>query len=213
MKIYSVFDKEFKTYGQVLKGYDLKPLLETLRRDTLAPSDRTSYTPSVPSLEATDIFLELSNRYFGGMPIQIGCCNGYNTVLNCLEYHRDSELDIADNDVILLVARQDQIENGKLDTAHVVAFLLPAGVGVELFATTLHFAPCAAHIHQNFRVAIVLPRGTNTDKPDFMAQNEEDLRMTARNKWLLAHPDSPAAQNGAPIGLLGENINLQGVIV
>ena len=32
--------------------------------------------------------------------------------------------------------------------------------------------------------------------------------MTARNKWLLAHPDSDEAKNGAHIGLTGENIDL-----
>jgi hypothetical protein len=32
--------------------------------------------------------------------------------------------------------------------------------------------------------------------------------MTARNKWLLAHPDSPEAQSGAVVGLAGPNIDL-----
>ena len=32
--------------------------------------------------------------------------------------------------------------------------------------------------------------------------------MTARNKWLLAHPESQEAQSGAYIGLTGKNIDL-----
>ena len=32
--------------------------------------------------------------------------------------------------------------------------------------------------------------------------------MTARNKWLLAHPDSSEAASGAYIGLTGENIDI-----
>ena len=33
--------------------------------------------------------------------------------------------------------------------------------------------------------------------------------MTARNKWLLAHPESKEAGNGAHIGLKGENIDIK----
>ena len=33
--------------------------------------------------------------------------------------------------------------------------------------------------------------------------------MTARNKWLLAHPDSAEARGGARIGLSGENIDIR----
>ena len=36
---------------------------------------------------------------------------------------------------------------------------------------------------------------------------EEDTWMTARNKWLLAHPDSSEAKSGAHIGLTGKNID------
>ena len=58
-------------------------------------------------------------------------------------------------------------------------------------------------------MAVALPRGTNTDKPDFEPRCEEDLWMTARNKWLLAHPSSAPAQKGAHVGLRGENIDIE----
>ena len=41
------------------------------------------------------------------------------------------------------------------------------------------------------------------------AKCEEDGWMTARNKWLLAHPDSNEAHNGAHIGLRGLNIDIK----
>ena len=44
-----------------------------------------------------------------------------------------------------------------LDTALVKAFRLPAGVLVELYATTLHYAPSNLG-DAGFRVTIVLPR-------------------------------------------------------
>jgi hypothetical protein len=51
-----------------------------------------------------------------------------------------------------------------LDTSQVAAFLLPAGTAVELFATALHYAPCSGSPGEPFRVAVVLPLGTNTEK-------------------------------------------------
>lgn len=63
--------------------------------------------------------------------------------MNALEYHRSSELDIAQTDLILLLGMQQDIENGDIyDTSKVEAFLVPAGTGVELYATTLRYAPC-----------------------------------------------------------------------
>ena len=38
--------------------------------------------------------------------------------------------------------------------------------------------------------------------------NEEDTWLTARNKWLLAHPESTEAKSGAHIGLTGKNIDI-----
>ena len=116
------------------------------------------------------------------------------------------------DDAILLVAREDEIVDGKLDTACVKAFLSPKGTAVEVFATTLHYAPCSAKLGEGFRVIIVLPRGTNTDKPDIIPLNQEDSRLLARNKWLLAHPESSEAENGAYIGLTGENIDIAALI-
>ena len=36
------------------------------------------YVPSVDELEALDVAKELQNRAYGGLPIQIGYCNGHN---------------------------------------------------------------------------------------------------------------------------------------
>ena len=172
------------------------------------PESGTAYRPGIGSLEACAVFGELRDRAFGGMPIQLGMCWGRNTRLNCLEYHRESEINIGSGDFILLLARRDEIVDGVLDTEKVKAFRVPAGVPVEVFATTLHYAPCEVPEEDGFRVAVVLPRGTNTDKPVFDAKCDEDTWMTARNKWLLAHPDSNEAKNGAHIGLCGLNIDV-----
>ena len=207
MKIYSVYDPEFRPYGRVLEGYDTTCLLNAVKTIPL-PETGTAYEPSIPTLEATCNYAEFQNNFYGGMPVEIGMCWGRNSKLNCLEFHRDSELNIGEGEYILLVARLDEVENGVLDTAKVKAFRAPAGVPVEVYATTLHYAPCGPAPGEPFRVAIVLPRGTNFPIPAITPKNPEETYMTARNKWLLAHPESAEAKNGAHIGLTGENIDL-----
>ncbi len=208
MKIYSVTDPEFKPYGKVLEGYDTAELLAAMEKIEL-PGSGTAYRPGIESLEACGVFADFRDRAYGGMPIQLGMCWGRNTKLNCLEYHRDSEVNLGTKDFILLLAKQDEIEDGVLDTAKVRAFRVPGGVPVEVYATTLHYAPCHTCPDCGFRVAVVLPKGTNTDKPAFEPKCEEDRWMTARNKWLLAHPESGEAARGAHIGLKGENIDIK----
>ena len=207
MHIYSVFDPEFKPYGKVLTGYDTDALRSAMAAIPL-PEAGTAYEPGIPALEVSDVFPALRDRAYGGMPIQLGMCWGHNRKLNCLEYHRDSEINIGETDFILLLARQEEIEDNRLDTGKVKAFRAPAGAVVEVYATTLHYAPCHTDAAKGFRVAVALPLGTNTEKPAIEAQDPEDRLLRARNKWLLAHADAPEASNGAWIGLTGENIDL-----
>ena len=211
MKILSVTDPAFAPYGKVLDGYDTKELLRTLEAVTPLP-EATDYVASQPEREALPIAGQLSANAYGGMPIQLGWCNGHNTKLNCLEYHRDSELNVGVQDFILLLAKREEMADGRLDTGKVEAFLCPAGTLVEVYATTLHYAPCSAKAGEGFQVAIVLPKGTNLDKPAILAGNQEDQCLWARNKWLLAHKDSSEAAQGAPVRLDGENIDIAGLI-
>lgn len=207
MKIYSVLDKEFAPYGKVLGGYDTSELLAALDRATPLP-DGVDYVMSEAALESTALFGKLQNNAYGGMPIQLGWCNGHNTKLNCLEYHRDSELNIGLYDFILLVAKADDIVDGKLDTAKVKAFKAAAGQVVEVYATTLHYAPCSAKKADGFKVVIALPKGTNGAMPNIAPANDEDKWLRACNKWLLAHKEAAEAADGAYVGLTGENVDI-----
>lgn len=206
MKIFRVTDPEFKPYGNVLEGYDTTELVEAMKKIPM-PEAGTAYRPAIDSLEACAIFEDLRDRAYGGMPIQLGLCWGYNTKLNCLEYHKDSEVNIGTKDFILLLALRGEIEDGVVDASKVKAFRVPAGTAVEVFATSLHYSPCQTD-EGGFVTAIVLPKGTNTGQPAITPANEEDRWMTARNKWLLAHPDSKEAAKGAHIGISGENIDI-----
>lgn len=211
MEIKSVFDKEFTRYGQVHERYRLDGLLTAMEAIPL-PEEDTAYQPFIPELEAESVFRQFEENAYGGMPIQIGMCWGRNTKLNCLEYHRDSEFNVGTGDFVLLLAKQEEIVDGVLDTAKVKAFRVPAGVLVEVYATTLHYAPCHINEAEGFRVAVVLPRGTNGLRPEIEDVTREDNLLWARNKWLLAHPDSTEAKQGAVVRLTGPNIDIQGAI-
>ncbi|MBR4070944.1 MAG: DUF4867 family protein, partial [Clostridia bacterium] len=133
MKIYSVYDSEFKPYGQVVSGLDeaVAEILEALKTTPLP--EAVGYVPEEACLQELPAATEVSEHLYGGMPVQMGWCNGHNTKLNCLEYHRDSEFNLGTEDFILLVAKQDEIADGKLDTSKVKAFRAPAGVMVECY--------------------------------------------------------------------------------
>ncbi|MCR4952591.1 MAG: DUF4867 family protein [Treponema sp.] len=215
MRIKSVFSHAFEKYGKVLNGYDVTDLLKKLDETTKKPADSVIYEPGDAGLEALPIAKEFSDNAYGGMPIQVGYCNGYNTKLNCLEYHRGSELNIPANDMVLLLASLQNVKNGILDTSTVEAFYVPKGTVVQVYETTLHYAPCNAVkfgevSKEGFRVIIVLPKDTNTEKPKIEEKNLEDKLLWARNKWLIAHPDSSEAKAGAFVGLKGVNIDLAG---
>lgn len=208
MTILPISDPAFASYGKILEGYDTQELLRTLEAATPLPQG-VEYVPSQPELEALPLTSLLASNAYGGMPIQMGWCNGHNTKLNCLEYHRDSELNCGTEDFILLLARMDNIApDGTLDTGLVKAFRVPAGVLVEVYATTLHYAPCSAAKGAGFRVLVALPKGTNGPRPDIQVLNREDSMLWACNKWLLAHPESSEAAQGAPAVLRGENIDI-----
>ncbi len=208
MHIYPVTAPEFKPYGRVVTGMadTVAEILEALKTTPLP--EATGYVPEEPALQELPAAVEVSEHLFGGMPCQLGWCNGHNSRLNCLEYHRDSEFNLGTEDFILLLAKQNEIENDTLSTDKVKAFRVPAGVLIECYATTLHYAPCHADAAKGFRVLIALPTGTNTQRPDIAPKGGDDHLLRARNKWLLAHPDSDEARAGAYVGLTGENIDI-----
>ena len=207
MIIKKVTDVDFKKYGQVLKNYDCSEIIEKMKSSTPLPSD-VIYEPSIKELEELKIAEDLRVREFGELPIQIGYCNGNNYMLNAVEYHRSSEINIAVTDLILLIGCQQDIEDDySYDTANIEAFMVPAGTIIEVYATTLHYAPCNAQ-EDGFKCVVVLPRDTNLPLEKTIEKVNEDELLFARNKWLIGHKDTDLGEQGAFIGLVGENIHL-----
>ena len=206
MQIKSVTDSSFKKYGKIVTGIDCKGLLEVLATKPM-PADDVIYVPGDADLEAVKEAKDFSDSFFGGLEAQIGYCNGNNKKLNAVEYHRCSEVNIALYDTILLIGDQRDIEDDfTYDTSKIEAYKIPAGTAVDLYATTLHYAPCNGE-PQGFRVIVVLPKGTNYDIKDYPVKTPEDRLLMAQNKWLIAHKDGGQAER-AFIGLKGENITI-----
>ena len=206
MKIQNVGDASFRKYGKILEGYDFTGLIKAMKH-TPVPED-VIYVPSSEELEALEVGKDLQNRGYGGLPIQIGYCNGHNKKLNAAEYHRSSEINVAVTDLVLLIGCQQDVEDDfTYDTSKIEAFLVPAGTGIEVYATTLHYAPC--HVNDGgFQCVVVLPKGTNTELTFPAADIGEGRLITAKNKWLIAHEE--AGIEGAFCGLRGENIDITG---
>jgi hypothetical protein len=173
------------------------------------PESGTVYVPSVAGLEATSEFATVVRHCYGEMPLQFGYCMGFNSRLNALEWHKGSELVVAITDLLLLLDRKERIDpDGWYAPTEMRAVPLSAGTVVELYAGTLHFAPLQVR-PSGFRAGIILPRETNL--PLSTPPSPADPFLWARNKWLVAHPESPQAQRGARVGIRGMNTCLQGL--
>lgn len=113
MKLHKITDPEFARYGRRLEGYDLTELLAALSEKKI-PETGIVYEASDKALESSSVFAEISDRGFGGMPVQIGYVSADNCILDCLEYHKSSEFNIAFDDMILILGLKSDITDGSM---------------------------------------------------------------------------------------------------
>ncbi len=204
MVIHKVTDPEFRKYGKVLTGIDVEALVEKMQETPLP--EGVVYEPSVDILEELPVYKVFQDVVYGEMPIQIGYCNGHNNKLNAVEYHRSSEINVGATDMILLLGCQQDVQDDfTYDTSLIEAFHVPKGCAVEMYATTLHYAPCGVD-GEGFRGVVVLPKDTNLPL-ELAHKDGEDRLLAARNKWLIAHKDGGCGDE-AFVGLTGENITI-----
>ncbi len=201
-KIYSVNDEEFKEYGRVinLESEALIKAAEGIEK----PETGIVYVASVPELEADSSFKTLEDDFYGQLPIQVGICLGHSSLLNALEWHTASEVNVAVTPLVLMLARRQDMVDGRLDSAKVKMFYVEKGEAVEVYATSMHFAPCKV-VDSGFSCIVVLPKGTNT-----ALDKKGDKTLRAKNKWLIAHEENERmVQGGAAVGIYGENYELK----
>ena len=204
-----ITNKSFTKYGQIVQGYDFNEICEIANKEATLPSDGTMYVAGFEKFESLPIAKELKQRAYGKMDIQLGYCSGQNTMLNALEYHKGSEIIIAATPLVLLLASITDMQDFKINSDNIQAFYMQKGEAVELYATTLHYAPCKTQ-ETGFMAIIVLPKGTNLpleQKP--INPQGEDKILFMKNKWLIAHKESNEAKQGVTIGIIGDNLHVE----
>ena len=214
IEIRDVFDPAFASYGRVVKGLDVRELTMYMENHTDIPDSGNVYIASVPAMESLAIRKEIEAVCYGGMPVQIGFCNGRNTTYNGFEYHKGSELNLAVTDFMLVLAHVWQIQDNTITPEDAQVFYVPKGTLIEMYQTTLHLSPCRTQ-DAGFRCVVVLLKGTNTPLSEEEKQmrdantDPESVLLLQKNKWVLAHPErKPLIDQGAHPGLIGENKEL-----
>ena len=188
-ELFSIHSTAFRTYGRIVTGLNCKQMKSALDR-TDAPTDRVEYVASFDGFETSAEFLALQNSFFGGIPCQAGYCNGYTTHVNTMEYHRCSEFMILGSEAVLILGHRWDIDNNLYDFHNHQAFFAPSGTVIELFATTLHYSPCAAQPQKPFRAIIILPYGTNSAFECALPDSMDSRIFSAKNKWIVTSPYS-----------------------
>ncbi len=205
ISVYKISDAEFKKYGRILKGYDTKELTEYMKTQTVIPKEGNVYIPSDGNMEKLEAVQKIKKNIFGDMEIQAGYCNGRNSQLNALEFHKSSEVNVAVTDMLLILGKVSDINRSGYSTEKSEAFYIPEGTIFEIYGDTLHFSPCKTG-DSGFKCVVILLAGTNTELSDTEA---EDKLLFKKNKWILIHEDfTRLADLGAHKGLKGNNIKI-----
>lgn len=202
MKLYQVTDKEFEAYGRVL-DFNTAELTEKAASIEM-PQSGSRYEASVTQLEQCASFKALKDEIFGELDIEVGCCWGHSDSLNALEWHKNSEINIAVTDMILFLGTIFEMEGNCYSSENVKAFLVKKGTTIEVYATTLHFCPCETD-KNGFMCIVVLPKGTNLP----LDGRPEDKLLFRKNKWLIAHEDNAELiDKGVVPGIYGVNLKV-----
>lgn len=205
LPVYSVQDDMFRTFGRVVNGYDFSGLISYMEQKTGIPEQGNCYVPSVPELEKDAVMDRLQTFLYGGMPIQIGYCNGRNSSYNGFEYHKCSEINVAVTDFLLVLGHIWEMEGNTFHTDNAKVFLVEKGTAIEMYQTTLHLAPCKI-TDDGYKCIVILARGTNTEAKECNEDDAESEILLKQNKWIIAHPDwEPLRKQGAYPGVRGEN--------
>jgi hypothetical protein len=200
---YDVYSEEFSEYGRVISDIDTNAIVKEAEKIETV-KEGSVYLPSVAEFEALDIYGEVCEKIFGKLDTQLGYCYGHSSMLAATEWHSCSELNVAITPLVLILGKRSDIEEGRLDSAKMKAFLVPAGTVLEVYATTLHFCPCEVS-ESGFGCVVGLLRGTNTP----LNEPVSDKLLFRNNKWIIAHDENEALiSKGVIPGIYGTNYKI-----
>lgn len=200
IRIHSIHEPIFRHYGRVIDWdtTELGAAVETLP----FPETGSKYVAATPELDEIPAAAKLREILCGGLDEQIGLCWGHSNRLNALEWHTCNEFNVAVQELVLLLAKREDLDgDGRLDAAKVRAFYLAQGEMIEVYSDSLHFCPCEV-TKEGFSCIVGLQRGTNLP----IAPERKENKLWAANKWLIGHETNRALiERGAFPGIYGEN--------
>ena len=205
IQIYTIHDPEFMPYGTPITDVDTSAIVKV--GEELLLSGGAGYKASLPQFESLEIHEIIRDRFFGQMPTQTGFVWGKNNKMNALEWHKNSEVNVAIDDIVLLLGQLDELEDGTYHSDKVKAFYLEKGEMAEVYATSLHYTPCTVK-KSGMGAVVGLPLGTNT----LLEKPATDRFLRNKNKWLVCHHANTAMiEKGIEGNILGENIEINGI--
>ena len=203
LEIFNTDSKEFSVFGKklALNTDEIVKVAEGIKNPELG----SLYDASVAEFECLKIAEEIGEECFGEMGCQVGYCRGHSSKLNAFEWHTSSEINVAVTDLVLILARVDQIENQRIDSSASKVFYIKKGEAIEVYATSLHFCPCQVE-ESGFGCVVALPVGTNIP----LERKHNDPLLFRKNKWIIAHVENNALiERGVSAGVYGENIEIK----
>ncbi|WP_270564308.1 DUF4867 family protein [Clostridium beijerinckii] len=211
IEIKLITDESFLKYGRIVDEYDFTTIINYMNSNTSIPLEGNVYVASIDDMECLEIKDMIEKEFYGEMPIEIGYCNGRNSTLNGLEYHKGSEINVAVTDMVLLLGKVQDIHNNSYESNKIEAFFVPEGTAIEMYQTTLHFGPCKTS-DEGFKCVVILPKGTNLPLDREITKNSKEKLLFAKNKWLLVHSSRTVLiEKGAHVGIKGENIEIKSI--
>lgn len=205
IKIKGISNLSFKKYGKIVTGYDFTDMIKYMEEWSPIPEEGCIRVPSVEALEVLSIGKDIQEHFYGELPIQIGYCNGVNSKLNCLEFHKSNEIILALTDIIIFLGKVQDISDNYYELKRAEAFFIPEGVAIEIYSSTLHSIPCKME-NNGFRCILICLRGSDTS---ISFQNNYKGLLSGKNKWILANPPSKDINDkDMKSGLIGEVIEI-----
>ncbi len=207
MPIHTIYEDAFRRYGRVIRE-DTAAFCAMAEKSVPFPQEGSRYQAAIPELDTMPEAEAFRQVHCGGLDEQIGLCWGHSNQLNALEWHICNEFNIAVRELVLLLAKREDLDaDGRLDSAKVQAFYLAPGEFIEVYSDTLHFCPCEV-TDAGFSCIVGLQRGTNLP----LEESQKKDKLWAANKWLLGHQDNTSLiARGAFPGIYGENWKIQPV--
>lgn len=198
----------FKVYGNVLSDYDLTEVKNFFAENVSYGENGNSYNPSNQELERISVIQKIGNDIFAGMNFSAGECTGQAQSFSAVEYHQGSEVNIMLTDVVMVLGKRSQIQNGLFNAAtKAKIFFIPAGTIIEMYSDTLHYSPIKVE-SSGFKAVVMVLQGTNQPLPaGFKSTNPWIVK---KNKFQAAHAtrkDKLAA--GSVEGVSGKLIKLE----